>query len=491
MLSISRPFKIYPTLALTMLDFLACFLAILVLYFYRYVWNVDIFDSTQRLGAEGYFLFGTVFGIAVIFIYGFLGIYSFRQNFKAFVIFSKLLLGILVVVSFLVTFCFFFEFNRDIFPSGVPFSRFILLGSVVVSFVFVILGRLLFQVISFGLRYYKVVQTSAIIIGEKSESGEVLDYDSDGNTDFAKHLTANLGVTNIHTFEALNHTTFQSIQELILTRNVDEIYLLEDQNSALIGKIAFLAERYKVNFIFSPEGSRTYDFFDLKPLMINDRLFLEVLHSNLDGWHIILKRIFDILFALFFIIIFSPIYFLIYVLIKLEDGGKVFYNSERVGPDGKVFRIFKFRRLQMQYCTSESNIESLEVEKELIKKLDVRGDGVLYKIANDPRSTKIGRLIERTSLDELPQFFNVLLGNLSVVGPRPHQPRDVAKYSSEHYKVLNIKPGITGLAQINGRSDLKFEQEVKFDCYYIENWSFWLDLKIILKTPLTLLKRHK
>ena len=116
----------------------------------------------------------------------------------------------------------------------------------------------------------------------------------------------------------------------------------------------------------------------------------------------------------------------------------------------------------------------------------------MNQIQNDPRSTKIGQFLEKTSLDEIPQFINVLIGNMSVVGPRPHQPREVAKYENSHYKVLNIKPGITGMAQVNGRSDLKFEQEVDLDCQYLENWTFWLDLKIIVMTPIVLLfKRHK
>ncbi len=488
MLPITKTIKLYQTVALTLLDFLGCFSAIIALYFYRFVWNPDIFDSTQRLDLNGYFSFGIIFGFGVTFIYGLLGVYATRQNFGKISLISKLTLGILVVVSFIVTFCFFFEFNRAIFPSGVPVSRFILLISGIVSLGFVIIGRLIGQIIVWALRSKNILQTNAVVIGSMQTTG---DTDNSQNSNFKSYLQSNLGVTRIHSFETLNHETYNYIQELILTRNVDEIYLLEDQNSSLIGRIAFLAERYKVNFIFSPVGSSTYNFFDLRPIMISDNLFLEVLHSNLDGWHIVLKRLFDVVFSSLFLVFFSPVYALIALLIKLEDGGNVFYNSERVGPDGRVFPILKFRRLQTKYCTSEGDLNSLKIEQELIKNLDVRGDGVLYKIANDPRSTKIGQFIEKTSLDELPQFWNVLKGDLSIVGPRPHQPRDVAKYSSEHYKVLNIKPGITGLAQINGRSDLKFDQEVKYDCYYIENWSFLLDLKIILKTPLALLKRHK
>ncbi|NJL97059.1 sugar transferase [Candidatus Gracilibacteria bacterium] len=116
----------------------------------------------------------------------------------------------------------------------------------------------------------------------------------------------------------------------------------------------------------------------------------------------------------------------------------------------------------------------------------------MYKLADDPRMTRVGKFLEKTSLDELPQFFNVMKGDMSIVGPRPHQPREVKKYRDEHFKVLNIKPGITGMAQVNGRSDLTFEKEVFYDKYYVEHWSFWLDLWIIVKTPFVILfKRQK
>jgi lipopolysaccharide/colanic/teichoic acid biosynthesis glycosyltransferase len=185
------------------------------------------------------------------------------------------------------------------------------------------------------------------------------------------------------------------------------------------------------------------------------------------------------------------LYILIALAIYIEDKGNPFYSSKRIGPNGKPFDVFKFRRLKMKYCTTDNNLEALKLEQELIATKDMRNDGVLYKIKDDPRSTKVGTFLEKTSLDELPQFFNVLFGSLSVVGPRPHQPREVDKYQPHHFKVLNIKPGITGLAQINGRSDLTFDQEVVFDSEYVNNWSFWLDLAIILKTPLILIKGHK
>ena len=126
------------------------------------------------------------------------------------------------------------------------------------------------------------------------------------------------------------------------------------------------------------------------------------------------------------------------------------------------------------------------MKKSLLDKNE-RTDGPLFKIRNDPRITRIGRFIRKTSLDELPQFYNVLKGEMSLIGPRPHEPEEVAKYERWQKKLLTIKPGVTGLAQISGRSELKFFDEAKLDIYYIENWSPVLDLQILLKTPLVVL----
>jgi lipopolysaccharide/colanic/teichoic acid biosynthesis glycosyltransferase len=122
---------------------------------------------------------------------------------------------------------------------------------------------------------------------------------------------------------------------------------------------------------------------------------------------------------------------------------------------------------------------------------NMRTDGPLVKIKDDPRITRIGKFIRKFSIDELPQLWNVVVGNLSLVGPRPHLPEEVAKYEKHHKFVLTIKPGLSGLAQISGRSELSFEDEIKLDKYYIENWSMWLDIKIILKTFLVVLMGYK
>jgi lipopolysaccharide/colanic/teichoic acid biosynthesis glycosyltransferase len=149
--------------------------------------------------------------------------------------------------------------------------------------------------------------------------------------------------------------------------------------------------------------------------------------------------------------------------------------------------------MKWDQCVTNENPDlekALKLEKDLIAKQSVR-KGPLYKIKKDPRKTSVGNFIEKYSIDELPQLFNVLFGSMSMVGPRPHQEREVEKYMEYHRRLLTIKPGISGMAQVSGRSDLDFEKEYKLDLYYIENWSLWLDIQICLKTVGVLFRKRR
>jgi exopolysaccharide biosynthesis polyprenyl glycosylphosphotransferase len=389
----------------------------------------------------------------------------------------RLFIGISLVLLPVITYFFFNEYNRDVLPTGVPISRFILGAGGFVSLYFVFLGRIIFWLVEQILYQLGFGKIGVVIIGDTENT-------------FSKRLKGLNNIKNIYNFPLLDKDSLRETNSLIEKNQVEEIYLLSDK-SRLGSKLAILAERRKISFIFSPEGFNDYQSFGLNPITIERKLLLELKHSNLDGWQVVLKRVFDIVFSGLFVILTSWLYLIIAIAIKLDSEGPIFYRSERVGPSGKVFRLWKFRRLKQEFSTSESNLETIKLEQELIAKQDARKDGILYKIKDDPRSTKVGKFIEKYSLDEIPQFFNVLAGEMSIVGPRPHQPREVAKYKDHHYKVFNINPGITGYAQINGRSDINFENEVKYDVYYIENWTFWLDIWIIIKTPFVILfNRH-
>ena len=184
-----------------------------------------------------------------------------------------------------------------------------------------------------------------------------------------------------------------------------------------------------------------------------------------------LKRALDIVFSALVLIALSPLMLAMAIAIKLDSPGPVLYSSERMGKKGRVFRCMKFRTM----------VRDADLKRADIMHMNER-DGVLFKISNDPRITKLGRFLRKYSLDELPQFLNVLRGDMSVVGPRPPIASEVREYKLSHLRRLDVMPGITGLWQVQGRQDPSFDSYISLDVAYIESWSLWLDVKIILRT---------
>lgn len=188
--------------------------------------------------------------------------------------------------------------------------------------------------------------------------------------------------------------------------------------------------------------------------------------------YLFVKRLTDILGGCAGLIVFLPVFILVPILIKLNDPeGPVFFSQIRVGQGGKVFRMYKFRSMVVH---AEDMLDQLLEQNEVT--------GAMFKMRNDPRVTAVGRFLRRTSLDELPQFINVLKGDMSLVGPRPPLPREVAYYSAYHFQRLLVRPGCTGLWQVRGRSHVGFEAMVKMDLMYIEKRGFRLDSQIIIQT---------
>jgi len=192
--------------------------------------------------------------------------------------------------------------------------------------------------------------------------------------------------------------------------------------------------------------------------------------------HVPVKRTFDLLFSLLILTLLSPLYFLIWLSIKLSSRGKAFYSHERVGRGGKYFRCYKFRTMYRDADKRLKDIlESNPVLQEEWKKN--------FKLKKDPRITPVGRFLRKTSLDELPQFWNVLKGDLSVVGPRPVVQEEIDEhFGVKAYKILSIRPGITGIWQVSGRNDTSYETRIKMDEQYVDKHSLFLDIKLVLKT---------
>ncbi|MCM3872391.1 MAG: sugar transferase, partial [Pyrinomonadaceae bacterium] len=199
-------------------------------------------------------------------------------------------------------------------------------------------------------------------------------------------------------------------------------------------------------------------------------------------------RVSDIVIAVLALALLSPLWLIVAVLIKWNSPGPIFFKQERVGMDGRIFLVYKFRTMLVD---SDHTIHQ-EYQRVFIAGLAEANLGdaerPTYKLPADPRITRVGRWLRRTSLDEVPQLFNVLLGDMSVVGPRPPIPYEVEAYELAHRKRLDMKPGLTGLWQVSGRNRLPFDEMVRLDLFYIENWSLLLDLKIILRTALVIFR---
>ncbi len=202
---------------------------------------------------------------------------------------------------------------------------------------------------------------------------------------------------------------------------------------------------------------------------------------SLNTYESMLKRTLDILAGIVGIIVTSPIMLLTAIAIKLDSPGPVLFKQTRVGQNGRHFKIYKFRSM---YTDAE------ERKKELMAQNELQG-GVMFKMKEDPRVTKVGKFIRKTSIDELPQFFNVVQGTMSLVGTRPPTLDEVEKYESRQWRRISIKPGLTGMWQVSGRSNIKdFDEIVELDTEYIDNWSLWLDIKIVFKTVLVVLRHN-
>ncbi len=366
-------------------------------------------------------------------------------------------------------------FQRELFD-----SRFIVLVGFVLAFIYVSLARIFIRWLKRYLFKYGIGINRVVLVGD-SQSSEKLKEEFRSNKKQGFKVIKHLSDFSLE--------TAQEFAEFIKLNQVDVI-IQSDPNLSKVETLRL--------YDFSSENHISFryvaDLLEVKVLRsevieIIGIPVVEVKKTTLEGWGRIIKRIFDIIASSILIFILSPILILTAIIIKIDSKGPVFFSRKddglpllRVGEGGKTFTYFKFRSMipgadSMRY-------------RELAQK-NIRQDGPLVKIKDDPRITHFGRFIRRFSIDELPELFLVFTGKMSLVGPRPHLPEEVAKYEKHHKKTLTIKPGITGLAQISGRSDLMFEEEVKLDLYYIENWSMLLDFSILFKTPLAVLKNRQ
>jgi len=268
----------------------------------------------------------------------------------------------------------------------------------------------------------------------------------------------------------LRHVDHDALRDLVDEGAVGAVAVAGGLSRDSVRRLSWSLENSPVELLFVPQLT------DVAGPRISVRKVegIGLLHVELprySGWNHVVKRGFDIAFSLLALALLSPVLLAVALAIKLDDGGPVLFRQQRVGLRGETFTIHKFRTMSLD---AEAKIDQMIAS--------AGGTALLFKVENDPRVTRLGRVLRKYSLDELPQFWTVVRGHMSVVGPRPQVAREVAEYGTDTHRRLLTKPGITGLWQVSGRSDLSVEDSIRLDLAYVENWSLTGDLAIILRT---------
>lgn len=352
-----------------------------------------------------------------------------------------------------------------LYKNELDYPRLMLVYSWVLTIVLVGMGRLAYDALESRLRARGVAVYNTLIVGtgevgrmilNKIRQSPALGYRVVGFVDEAPGQAEVMGVP------VLDHT--ENLPQLIDQHGIDQVIIaLPERSHQELLEIIALCQRGRVEIKVFPDVFQIIAS-EISIGDLNGLPLLTVRDVALRGWKLTLKRGMDIVGSALALIFLSPLMLLVAALIKLESPGPVFYVQERVGLDGKPFQLLKFRTMRQ----------------------DAEANGPGWTVANDPRRTRLGKILRRYSIDELPQFINVLIGEMSLVGPRPERPfyveqfrQAIPRYMERHRE----KAGITGWAQVNGlRGDTSIVERTKYDLWYIENWSLWLDIKILLRT---------
>lgn len=456
------------------LDFVMLICAALSAYALRFTnWAVDLRPVVFDLTFADFMALAMIVAFVWMLIFALIGLYSTDQNRK---LARDLLRVVLACTIGLSAIALYVMFSQQLFD-----SRFLVASGWLFAIVYVSVGRIIVRGIK-GLLYRMGIGLRRVVVfGDDEQVKEFIK---------TLHSRKELGYLVVKTYSTYKQLLDKELKGLKL----NEILLLKTQSSQKETlRLMQFCNRHHIVFKYSADVFATYSS-NITVSAVAGVPIVEIKKTPLDGWGRVAKRVFDIVLSLIVIMITSPILLLSSIVILLETGRPVVYKNKRVGLRGRHFMLYKFRSMYQKDSTGDQfgrdGEKAAQKEAELIKKQNSK-EGPIYKIKNDPRVTRVGQFIRRWSVDELPQFFNVLRGNMSIVGPRPHQPREVEKYEDDYPIVFTLKPGITGLAQISGRSDLSFEEEMNLDILYTEKWSLLQDLIIFVKTPFIIFKKRK
>jgi len=377
-----------------------------------------------------------------------------------------------VISSFSYTMFTFFVilfFLRNISFSRLTFSYFSVL-----CIISLIIGRYITVRILKHLYSKGFGRSSLLVIGINENSMHIVNYLNE-HKEFGYQITGYLD-EELESVSLSSLKYFGRIKEfskVIIEYNISTV-LLSTAQSCLYKDIIQFCEVNYIQLMMIPE------LLDIitSPVEINRIGAIPLImfkESNLTYLQLRIKRLFDLIISLIAIIIISPILLIVASIVKINLGSPVIFKQTRLGMNGKLIKIYKFRTM---VNNSEALLKKLfEEDKELEKEFKKE-----FKLKDDPRVTPIGKFLRSTSLDELPQFINVLKGDISLVGPRPIIPEEIDKYKEYGKLLLKLPPGLTGMWQISGRNDIGYDERINLDMYYINNWTFWLDLTILLKT---------
>lgn len=315
-----------------------------------------------------------------------------------------------------------------------------------------------------------VVSKNVVIVGAgkvgKSLMDELINY---------RYLGYNIvGFVDDNEYKDIDNYRFlgpiSKLNEVLKAQLVEEIIVTIPSEREIVNKIITDLRKLDIQIKIVP------DLYNLVMSTvqignINTLPVVTLVKTPMRGIGLAIKRLIDIIASLILIFIISPIFIITAVAVKLDSKGSIIYKQQRIGKNGKQFNMLKFRSM---VTDADALLKKLQTKNEM--------DGIAFKMKDDPRITNVGRFIRKYSIDELPQLFNVLKGDMSLVGPRPPLPNEVERYGDWEWRRLEVLPGITGLWQVSGRSDLSFQQWMNLDIYYIENWSIAFDIKILLKT---------
>jgi exopolysaccharide biosynthesis polyprenyl glycosylphosphotransferase len=408
-----------------------------------------------------------------ILIFGLIGLYNSRIHEQRFSELGRLVVGSFIGILFIISYS--YVTNTTIFP-----ARLVTFYSFALVFSFVLFFRTLARGIRRDLFSYGIGINNVLIIGDTPVTHELIDALADtavtgyrvvGVIGGVKHpLRQDVQCPQFKSFtEAIEAFTDKQLHTIVQT----ELYSSAERNN----EILTYAQENHIAYRFVPGNSELF-VGNIEVGLFQSVPMIAVHQTALIGWGRVVKRLTDLILGGLLLILFSPIMLLVAAAIKLTGGGSVFFRQTRLTRYNREFRVYKFHSQNPRYDgTTPEEAFKLMGRPELVKTYRENGDF----LPHDPRVTPLGRLLRRSSLDELPQLINVVKGDISLVGPRALIPQELALYARRH-TILSVKSGVTGLAVISGRRDISFEERRKLDLFYVQNWSFWGDIVILTKT---------